>query len=176
MNRKWLRITLSVIVLLTIAIAATACGGEDSGTSTTVTEVPGTTEGAQTTATTSGASTTATGPIVTQATAPSTTAAAVGGWVEVASLSGKDNKQGEPFALSGAPARLSYKVTGSSSVIAAFYVMAEGTSFEEVGGIPEVMASDSGEDSTMLAKDAGNYYLEVKAANCDWEVIVEEQQ
>ncbi len=163
MNRKRLCIMLSVMVLVTVAVAAIACGGGDSGTATTTTVGDATTTSASTTEATEAETT--------------TTAAATDGWVEVASLSGNANNQGESFALTGAPARLIYKVTGESGmVIAAFYVMVEGTSFEVSGGIPEVMVSDPGEDSTVLAKDPGNYYLEVKAANCDWEVTVEEQQ
>jgi hypothetical protein len=182
MKRNWPYIIIGAIVLLIVIIAATACGGDDSGTATT-------TAG-------SGATTTATGPIVTHATAPSTTAAppsssppattqapttttvaaAAGGWVEVTSLEGNDKKQGEVFTLSGAPARLSYKVTSTDiATLAAFYVMAEGTVFITDGGIPEVMVGESGEDSTTLTRDAGNYYLWVMSSNCDWEVTVEEQ-
>ena len=62
------------------------------------------------------------------------------------------------------------------SVVAAFYVLAEGTSLEKNGGIPEVMVTQAGSDSTILAKDAGNYYLDVSAANCNWTVTIEEQR
>lgn len=174
MNRKWLYLTLSVIVLLTIAIAVTSCGG-DSGTATTTTigNAPTTTAGSvDTTGTTNSAAT-------TQATEAetTTTAAASGGWVKVASLAGNDTKQGEVFTLSGKPARLSYKVTSTDvATIAAFYVMAEGTSFDKDGGIPEAMVTESSEDSITLTRDAGNYYLQAKSANCDWEFTVEEQQ
>ncbi len=175
MNRTWLRITLSLIVLLSIAIAATACGGEDSGTAMTTTIGDATTTTAasvETTGTTNSASTTE----VTEA-ETTTTAAAAGGWVEVASLQGSDTKTGEVFTLSGAPARLSYKVTSTDiATIVAFYVMAEGIVFDKDGGIPEVTVSESGEDSTALTRDAGDYYLFVMSANCDWEVTVEEQQ
>lgn len=174
MNRKWLYLTLSVIVLLTIAIAVTSCGG-DSGTATTATigNAPTTTAGSvDTTGTTNSAAT-------TQATEAetTTTAAASGGWVKVASLAGNDTKQGEVFTLSGKPARLSYKVTSTDvATIAAFYVMAEGTSFDKDGGIPEAMVTESSEDSITLTRNAGNYYLLAKSANCDWEFTVEEQQ
>jgi hypothetical protein len=172
-NRKWLCLALSVIVLL--AVAATGCGGGDSGTATTTTvdaattttagsvDTSGTTNGADTTQVTEGDTT--------------TTAAASGGWVKVAGLAGSDTKEGEVFALSGKPARLSYKVTSTNiATIAAFYVIAEGTSLDKDGAIPEAMVTDSGEDSTTLTRDAGNYYLMVKSANCDWEFTVEEQQ
>jgi len=175
MNRKWLRIALSVIVLLTIAVAATACGGEDSGTATTTTIGDATTTTAgpvETTGTTNGADTTEATEAET-----TTTVAAAGGWVEVASLKGSDSKKGEVFTLSGAPARISYKVTSTDiATIAAFYVMAEGTVFDTDGGIPEATVGESSEDSTTLTRDAGDYYLFVMSANCDWEVTVEEQQ
>ncbi len=97
--------------------------------------------------------------------------------MKVASLAGSDTKQGDVFALSGKPARLGYKVTSTDiATIAAFYVMAEGTSIDKDGGIPEAMVTSSGEDSVTLTRDAGNYYLMVKSANCDWEFTVEEQQ
>ena len=175
MNRKWLCLTLSVVVLLIIAIAASACGGGDSGTATTTT-VGVTSTTAATAAETTG---TTNSPDTTQATEAETTtlAAAPGGWVEVARLEGSDTKQGEVFALSGKPARYSYKVTSTNiATIAAFYVMAEGTSLEKDGAIPEAMVTDSGEESATLTVDAGNYYLMVKSANCDWEFSVEEQQ
>lgn len=56
------------------------------------------------------------------------------------------------------------------------YVMKDGTSIDKDGGIPEFMADKAGTDSTMLVKDAGSYYLDINAANCDWTVKVEEQQ
>lgn len=175
MHRKWLCLTLSVIVLLTITSAVTSCGGDDSGTATTTTvgNATATTAGSvDTTGTTNGADT-------TQATEAetTTTAASSGGWVKVASLAGNDTKQGEVFTLSGKPARLTYKVTSTNvATIAAFYVMAEGTSFDEAGGIPEAMVTSSGEDSITLTKDAGAYYPMAKSANCDWEFTIEEQQ
>ncbi len=175
MNRKWLCIALSVVVLFVIGIAATSCGAGDSVTTTT------TTVGA--TATTAAASTDTTGTTssadTTQATEAVTTtlAAGPGDWVEVAHLEGSDTMQGEVFALSGKPARYSYKVTSTNTAtIVAFYVMAEGTSLEKDGAIPEAMVTESGEDSATLTVDAGNYYLMVKSANCDWEFSVEEQQ
>ena len=95
-------------------------------------------------------------------------------WVTVATLSGKAEKIGELFELTGASARLSYKVTGNYA-IAAIYVMPDGKTLEKDGGIPDVMLTDQGSDQTMLKKDAGTYYLQAKA-NVPWEVTIEEQR
>ena len=112
---------------------------------------------------------------------PTPTAAppAAAEWAEVISVSGNANKRTEVFELSDAPARLRWEATsnveGFDTIAFAAYVMAEGTSLAEQGGIPEVFVTESGADETQLVKGAGRYYLDVTAANCDWTVVIEQQ-
>jgi hypothetical protein len=94
-------------------------------------------------------------------------------WQVVTKLSGSANKRGETFRLSGADARLSYTVKGSSHAGASIYVVEKGKSLEADGGFAEVVAK-AGQDSTMLAKGAGDYYLDVSSANAQWTVVIEE--
>lgn len=98
-------------------------------------------------------------------------------WVTVATLRGSGNKRGESFHLSGGDARLTYRVKGTfEAFVMAVYVMDKGTSLEKEGGFPEVTPTESGKESTQLAKEAGDYYLEVQAANATWSVTVEEKR
>jgi len=43
--------------------------------------------------------------------------------------------------------------------------MKEGTSLDKQGGFPEVMIDGTKTDETMMRKDAGDYYLDVKVVN-----------
>jgi hypothetical protein len=161
-GKKFLYTVLGLVVLLVIIIVATTAGGSDTGTaaSTSASTESTTASVAETTATTEEAETT-------------TTEAAE--WVTVATLSGKTDKAGDNFTLSGAPVRLTYNVTGDM-LMAAIYVMDADKNLEADGGFPEITVSEAGSDSTTLRRDAGDYYLQVKAANCSWEVTIEEQQ
>lgn len=96
-------------------------------------------------------------------------------WTEVISFEGNANKRSETFTLSGEESRLTYTVEGSNMPVFTVYVMDKGDSLEESGGFPEVMVTEEGGDTTMLAKSPGEYYLEVMAANCSWTVVVEER-
>lgn len=97
-------------------------------------------------------------------------------WTQVIELKGNANKASAPFELTGGSTRLRYTVGGGDMVVAAFYVMKEGTSLQEDGGLPEVMVSEAGSDETYMTKKAGTYYLDVQAANCDWIVTIEEER
>lgn len=97
-------------------------------------------------------------------------------WVTVIEISGNANKRTDTFALQGGKTRLTYDVKGNTAVIVSIYVLKEGQSLEKEGGFPEVTISESGTDSTFLTKKAGNYYLDVKAANATWNVRVEEER
>lgn len=97
------------------------------------------------------------------------------GWAKVAELSGNANKRSAVFELTGAPARMKYDIKGDM-VVCAVYVMPEGKNLQTEGGFPEVMVSEPGADETYLTKDAGKYYIEVQAANCDWSVVIEEER
>ncbi|WP_410641223.1 hypothetical protein [Amycolatopsis sp. lyj-346] len=95
-------------------------------------------------------------------------------WQKAIELSGSSAKRSENFKLNGGQTRLKYTVNGGDSIIASFYVMNEGKSLQEDGGFAEVTATKSGSDETRLTKPAGNYYLDVSAANAEWTVAIEE--
>lgn len=97
-------------------------------------------------------------------------------WAKVHELSGNANKRGETFTLEGGDARLKYAVRGSSVPVCSIYLMESGVDLKEAGGFPEVMVTQAGKDSTMIVKDAGDYYLDVSSANCSWDVIIEEKR
>ncbi|MCH8561188.1 DUF4190 domain-containing protein [Nesterenkonia sp. DZ6] len=109
--------------------------------------------------------------------APAEEVEASGEWVEVATLSGTGNQRGEVFEVTG-DVRLSYEFNGDDDFgIAGVYLMDEGSNLTEDGGLPEVMLNGSDSGETMIYRSAGNYYLDVTAANySDWTVTVEEQQ
>lgn len=97
-------------------------------------------------------------------------------WVTVSEVSGNSNKRTDTFRLGGGKARLTYTFDGGTAIIGSIYVMKEGESLEEKGGFPEVTVTEAGTDSTFLTKGAGNYYLDIKSANTDWTVKVEEEK
>ncbi len=95
-------------------------------------------------------------------------------WTTVATLSGSANKRGPVWHLGDGQARLTYTVKGGQYPTVAIYVVPEGKSLTKDGGIPEVMATAAGGDTTELANEAGRYYLDVQAANATWTVTVQE--
>lgn len=98
-------------------------------------------------------------------------------WTTVATLKGKANKRSKVFKLTGADeTRLKYSVKGGSSVVCGIYVVPKGTDLKTDGGIPEVMVSDAGKDTTYLSSPEGEYFLEVTSANCSWKVTIEEKR
>ncbi len=97
-------------------------------------------------------------------------------WVSVVELKGNADKSSDTFRLTGGKARINYSFTGNTVMIGAIYVLREGTSLMEDGGIPEVMVTDAGEDSTIIRKSAGDYYLQVSAANSSYTVTLEEEK
>jgi hypothetical protein len=103
---------------------------------------------------------------------PTTTAPAAPRWVTVASLAGSAQKTGGYFRLTGAPARLSYKVEGEI-VAFSIYVMAVGKILTSDGGVPEVTVTQAAQDTTRLMRDPGRYYL-VAESNSPYSVTVEE--
>jgi hypothetical protein len=165
----------AVAVLAIVASVAGSAGDKDkeavSGSSTSV---------AAATTTASVTATTATPTTTTEAMTTTTTAGATTTttekekvWAEVVTLSSNGDKRSSSFTLTGADARLRYTVKGEM-VIVGIYVMEKGTSLQEQGGFPEVMLSEAGSDETYLQKSAGEYYLDVSAANCSWTVTIEE--
>lgn len=105
--------------------------------------------------------------------------AAEASWVEVVSLSGTADQASQVFALSGEETRMVYEFIGSDPdmAIAAIYLEKEGTDISVDGGIPVVMASKPESNTTAVHKKAGNYFLDVRAANLDsWTVRIEEKR
>jgi hypothetical protein len=97
-------------------------------------------------------------------------------WKTVITLKGSGNKRSASFHLRGGQTRLKYKISGGDMLVAAIYVVEKGKILERDGGFPEVMPDGPGEDTTELAKDEGDYYLDVKAANCRWTVTIQEKR
>lgn len=99
-----------------------------------------------------------------------------GEWVEVASLSGTTDQRGEVFTIEN-DARITYEFIGGQDYgMGTIYVMREGDSLSEDGGLPEVMVDGEDSGETMFYQ-TGNFYLDVSAVNYDsWTVTIEEQQ
>lgn len=96
--------------------------------------------------------------------------------VVIAELSGNANKSSDTFRLTGGKVTLDYDFEGNSPIVGAIYLLKEGTSLSEDGGIPEVMVSEAGSDSTIIRKSSGDYYLQVNSANADYTVTVTEER
>ena len=84
------------------------------------------------------------------------------------------------FALSGAPTRLTCKVVSiSGAPHLSVYTLREGQSLANSQGTslgtPLVAMTGAGTKSITFALPANNYYLDVTAANCSWQVTLEEQ-
>lgn len=100
-----------------------------------------------------------------------------GEWVEVETLSGTGDQRGEVFTIDN-DARISYEFSTEDEdfSMAAVYLMKEGDTLDEDGGIPEIMLDGTDSGETMVYQ-TGEVYLDVAAAGYDsWTVTVEEQQ
>jgi hypothetical protein len=100
-----------------------------------------------------------------------------GEWIEVATLSGTGDQRGEVFTIEG-DARITYEFNAADEdfAIGAVYVVQEGDTLEDQGGIPEMMPDGTEAGETMFYR-TGNFYFDVTAANYDsWTVTIEEQQ
>lgn len=95
-------------------------------------------------------------------------------WHKVISLSGSSEKRSKVFKLSGAEARMRYKLDGNNYSFLAIYIVNEGESLAETGGFTEVSVDGDTKDSTRIVKPAGEYYLDVISGNGNWEVTIEE--
>ena len=99
------------------------------------------------------------------------------GWVTVMEASGNANKKTASFELKGGQQKITYTFNGTDPyVVGGVYLMKEGSSKEEQGGIPEVMVQKAGTDETIARKSSGTYYLDVSAANASWTVKIEEER
>lgn len=110
-------------------------------------------------------------------------AAPAAAWTKVITLSGSTDKASQSFALSGNETRLVYKFTGAqalngqSMAVGAIYLEEQGTDIMKDGGVPIKMLQEDESGETAIHKDAGNYFLDVKAANFgSWTVTVEEKK
>ncbi|MDQ0925664.1 hypothetical protein QF038_004172 [Pseudarthrobacter sp. W1I19] len=104
-------------------------------------------------------------------------------WTKVAELTGSSDMASQAFALSGKSTRLVYSFTGAqqmngqSMAVGAIYLEKEGVDITKDGGIPIKMLQKDEAGETAIHKGAGNYYLDVKAANFgSWTITVEEKK
>ena len=134
---------LTWVVLAFIVIGALAPDAD---------EEVATTEPTATTVDESPAATEAPAPTDPPATAPPPTEPPAPQWVEVATLSGTSEKQGDTFVLEGGKARLRYEFDAGDFGIFTAYIVDEGDSLDESGGFPEVTCSESCSDETLLRK------------------------
>jgi hypothetical protein len=107
--------------------------------------------------------------------APKTTAPAPKVWKTIATLAGSQDKASDTIVTHGGRVRILYNVRGGDFVLVAAYLLEEGTDLEREGGIPDVTVQAAGRDSTIVRKDAGEYFLQVKAANARWSFTVQEE-
>lgn len=101
-------------------------------------------------------------------------------WVKLVTLTGSSSKSSDTITTHGGKLRVTYTFkdsTGYGLVTAAVYVLAEGVNPEVDGAVPDLMADpEGGKDSTLLRRDAGEYYVRVIAANTRYTITVEEQR
>ena len=169
---KYVAVGIVALVLLIALIAGISQVGNKS--SNTSESLPAAAETQNTSSSPSSEGVTA--PPTTQAPVQTPTPAATGDWKTVIDVSGNADKRTAPFYLGAGQQKLLYNVVSYTMPVFAVYVMAEGHSTETEGGIPEVMATDPGPGDTFLVKEPGNYYLEVSAANCNWQVTIQQKQ
>jgi len=95
-------------------------------------------------------------------------------WTSVFKTSITADKQTEAFKLEGGQQKLIYKSTGGDYSMCMVYVMDEGSTLEQNGGLPTVSITGSKQDETMMRKSAGEYYLDVKTANGNCNIEIQE--
>jgi hypothetical protein len=157
------RLLVVLVVLLLVVSAAAACGGDATSASDAADDA------ATTPASESG------GETPDASSAPSDDSGG-GGWVEVMSMEGSTSKRSPSFTLEGGEQKLEYSMKGDTMPMMAVYVEASDWDMEKDGGFPAVWPDKAGSDSTMLDKEAGEYIVQVEAANCDWTVTLLEKR
>ncbi|HZD60716.1 MAG TPA: hypothetical protein VE439_09740 [Anaerolineae bacterium] len=90
-------------------------------------------------------------------------------WTEVFQFGGTGKKRSDTFTLTGAKARIKYTTKGLCYI----YIVPESDSLEKSGGFPEIQTDGPESGGSMLAKDAGNYYLDVNGSGA-FTIIIEE--
>jgi hypothetical protein len=159
-------IVISAVIGVIVVIGIASAGGGTPDAATT--------QAPNTVATTKPAATKTTQPV-----APKITAPAAKKWVKMVTLSGSADKTSDTIKTTGGKVRITYDFrdpSGSGMIVAAVYLLDEGTDLAKDGGIPEVMITEAGKDSTTVRKDAGEYYLNVSAANTKYTITVEEER
>lgn len=98
-----------------------------------------------------------------------------GSWAEVARWTGKGPKKTETFSIPSREWRVRWRSWGEpftgAGMVSAF-VYTEGGDMKDLA----VNHQGAGKDQTHLRGGPGRFYLDVNAANCEWEIIVESQR
>lgn len=99
-------------------------------------------------------------------------------WVPLATLTGGTEKTSDTIRTTGGRLRITWQLTASDMRMAAIYLLNEGTDLQRDGGVPVVMVTgdDPNTDTIVLRKGAGEYFLQVAAANTKYKVTVEEER
>lgn len=98
-------------------------------------------------------------------------------WVPLATLTGGTEKTSDTIRTVGGKIRVSWNVTGGDFAVVAIYLLPEGTDLQRDGGIPVAMPDETSQkDSIVLRKGAGEYFVQVTAANAKYTVKVEEER
>lgn len=165
-NRPWFKKPLGIAgivggIVVVGGIAAAAGGGGGDGSASPSPTTPAASNHA-------GSKSASAGP-TSSAPAPAPT------WKTVTKLKGSTNGSGPDFHLNGCETRLKYHVNGGSSTLVAFYVMESGKQLLKDGGFPVASPNKSGAGETSLHEDAGDYYLDVVAANASWSAKLQEK-
>ena len=164
-NRNTILIIIGVIVALAIIGGIIGSTTKKSTEKTTETQVEEEKPAVETT------------PVASEETSTSvtpTTPAPAPTWQTVIDVTANTDKRTEPFYLGSGQKKLLYNVTGDSTLVCGIYIVKEGESLDTQGGFPEVTVSSPGPGETVLVNVPGNYYLDVTAANCTWQVTIQE--
>lgn len=105
-------------------------------------------------------------------------------WVPLSTVKGTEDDEGQTVTTQGGQVRVrySFRDTTDGFMIGAVYVMNEGETLRENGGIPEIMVGsddatgpkDTAAGVRTMRLDAGEYYLVVSAAGAKYTVTIEE--
>lgn len=98
-------------------------------------------------------------------------------WVPLTTVTGGTEKTSDTIRTVGGKIRVSWTFTGGQYAAGAIYLLNEGTDLQEDGGVPVAMIDEaSTKDSIVLRKAAGEYFVQVTAANAKYTVKVEEER
>ena len=118
--------------------------------------------------------------VTSKAGAPRTPAlppAAAKKWVPLTTVTGGTEKTSDTIRTVGGKVRVSWSFTKGEFVGGAIYLLPEGTDIQTEGGIPVAMIDEGSlEDSIVLRKAAGEYFVQVRAVNAKYTVRVEEER